>query len=270
MLPSESFPPPKAACGMATLSSLIAALQESNEAGSKDGLTDIFHPVGIHCRISPDVPLEGAAELIKKEMDAVKVASNDQGPYSVFVGGLDGRIGQAQKFVTDLANLCQARVYVKIAEDILAGARIMVDRVLHCSPSGEEVTLQLGVPDNPERPMSLLAFEQTPDGAASPLALVSYKRNTTVELKRTNSMDMKRRSDLGEDVRVGVMPVPVWSDDTFANGEFYQSYPLRVFIAEHVGEGEHAQFNVQRADFGREKEIAKADAAKQGADLGGL
>ena len=201
-------------------------------------------------------------------MDQIKAVSNGQGPYSVFVGGLDGRIEEAKQFVTEVAALCSARVYVKMAEDILHEARVMVDRVLHCSPSGEEVTLQLGVPDNPNRPMQLLPFEQLPEAVSSPLALVSYKRNTVCELKRTNSSDMKRRSDEGEDVRVGVMPVPVWSDDTFANGEFYQSYPLRVFIAEHVGEGANAQFNVQRADFGREKEIQRKEAAQHGADLG--
>jgi len=142
---------------------------------------------------------------------------------------------------------------VKLAEDVLWGSSMMVDRVLHCSSNGEEMTLQLGVPKHVD--MKLLPFEKPKDGVDKDLSVVSYKRNTSTSLKRTNSSDLiKRFEGESEDVRVGIMPVPVWSDDMFANGEFYQAYPLREFMAEHIGEDESQCFNVQRADFGSEKE----------------
>jgi len=262
MLPSEALPPPRAACGNQTLDSLLEQLQ----SGASGALGQIFDPVGIHCR--PGEDLDEAADLIKAELDRIKAVSDNR-VFSVFVSGLDGRTAQARKFVDALA-ATPAKVYVKIAEEILDEASILVDRLLHISPDGRQITLQQGVADSPKT--QLLPFEkQVDDGHPTPITLVSYKRNVATEvLQSSNStalMTAAFSSSPGEVVddeisrthsgraivtsgsqamvhRVGVMPLSVWSDDSFAHGEFFPQTKVRQFIAEVTHDG---RYHVEKA-----------------------
>jgi len=243
MLPSEALPPPRAKCDYHGLLDLVEAIKQ--ESGGK--LSDIFDVVGVHCR--PGADLSAAAEAIQKEIALIKQhISGSRSNFSVFVSGLDGRTSSCKAFVDELTEI-PSKVYVKVAEEILEESAMMVDRVLHCSLDKYEVTLSLGVPghnDTNVLPFDLIApDEDTP--TSSPISVISYKRNTKHDLETNKSHPHLHHSlswELREQslrqstldgskaptLRVGVMPVPVYSEDVFAAGEYYQSYALKEFM----------------------------------------